>query len=412
MLLNSLGSGFVLPFSVIYFHNVRGFALGESTAIVAVVSALGIATGPLAGTTSDRWSPRATLALSLALMAVGYVGFPFVRAPWEAFLLAAVAGAGNGAFYPSQATLLGGLAPSGQRHVAFSLQRVMSNLGYGLGGLIGGLIATTTDPTSFDTLFFIDAGTFLAFLAVVLALVSDPPGTGRSTATPGRYREVVRDHVFLRLLAVNAVLVSAGYALSEAIVPVYAKNDAGVSDSMIGAFFLVGTLIIVIAQLPIARLLEGRRRMPMLALVGALWALALLIVLVGGTTLSGAAAGAVMMFAFLVFATGECLQSVIVSPTAADLAPPQLLGRYMALISFTWQLGLAIGPALGGLVLQTTSSAVWIIGAGLCLLAGLGALSIDHRLPDQIARTPPTRASTDRSSSVDLAADAAEKIAR
>lgn len=389
-LLNSLGSGFVLPFSVIYFHNVRGFALGEATAIVAVISALGIATGPLAGTASDRFSPRATLAVSLGLMAIGYAGFPFVRAPWEAFLLAVVAGAGNGGFYPSQATLLGGLVPSEQRHVGFSLQRVMSNLGYGLGGLIGGLIATTTDPVSFNVLFFVDAGTFVAFIAVVLGLVTDPSVSHTSAGLPGRYRDVMGDHTFLRLLAVNAALITAGYALSETIVPAYAKNHARVSDAMVGAFFLVGTLIIVVAQLPLARLLEGRRRMPMLALVGVLWALALLIVLTSGTTLSGVAAGVVMMVAFAIFAIGECLQSVVVSPTAADLAPPQLLGRYMALVSFTWQLGLAIGPAAGGFVLQSASSLVWILGAALCLAAGGGALALEVRLPEMIRRTPST----------------------
>ena len=393
-LVNSLGSGFVLPFSVIYFHNVRGFALSEATAIVAVISALGIATGPLAGTASDRFSPRATLVVSLALMAIGYVGFPFVRSPWEAFLLAVVAGAGNGGFYPSQATLLGELVPSAQRHVGFSLQRAMSNLGYGLGGLVGGLIATTTNPASFNILFFVDAATFVAFIAVLLGFVATSHAAHGSTATPGRYREVIRDHIFLRLLVVNAVLITAGYALSETIVPAYAKNHAGVPDSMIGAFFLVGTLTIVLAQLPIVRLLEGSRRMPMLALVGILWALALLIVLTGGTTLSGTAAGAVMMVAFVFFAIGECLLSPVVSPMAADLAPPRLLGRYMALTSFTWQLGLAVGPAAGGLVLQGASSAVWVIGAALCLIAGLGALSLDRHLPDAIRctpRTPPSR---------------------
>ena len=45
-----------------------------------------------------------------------------------------------------------------------------------------------------------------------------------------------------------------------------ARNEARVSERGIGVIFLVNTLVIVFAQLPIARLLEGRRRMPALAL--------------------------------------------------------------------------------------------------------------------------------------------------
>lgn len=384
-LTNSLGTGFVLPFSVIYFHNIRGFSFGEAAAVVAVISALGIITGPLAGTAVDRWSPRACLAVSLALMAAGYVGFPFVRAPWQAFLLAVLAGAGNGSFYPSQASLLGGLTRPEQRHVAFSLQRVMTNLGYGVGGLIGGFVATTSNPASFNILFFVDAGTFVAFIAV-LAVVADPSAPQPHPAARGRYRDVRRDRTFLGLLAVNALFVTAGYSLFETLVPAYAKNFSSVSDKLIGAFFLVNTAFIVVAQLPITRLIEGRRRMRMLALLGVLWALALLVVLVGAR--AGTLAGAVFILAFLIFSAGECLQSAILSPTAADLAPPQLLGRYMALTSFTWQLGLAIGPAAGGFVLTASSSAVWIISAALCLTGSIGALMLDSRVAEEVRYTP------------------------
>jgi hypothetical protein len=34
-------------------------------------------------------------------------------------------------------------------------------------------------------------------------------------------------------------------------------------------------------------------------------------------------------------------------PLAADLAPEGLRGRYMALVGFSWWIGLAIAPTLG-----------------------------------------------------------------
>ncbi|MGH2859216.1 MAG: MFS transporter, partial [Solirubrobacteraceae bacterium] len=122
------------------------------------------------------------------------------------------------------------------------------------------------------------------------------------------------------------------------------------------------------------------------------WALAAIVVLAGGTLLSGTGAGVVMMAAYLVFSLGECLQSAIVSPTAADLGPPRLLGRYMALVSFTWQFGLGVGAAAGGYVLQAYSPAVWVFGAAVSLVGAAGALALAPHLPPSIRHTPRTGA--------------------
>jgi hypothetical protein len=49
------------------------------------------------------------------------------------------------------------------------------NLGLGLGGVVGGLIASTADPGSFTRTFLLDAATFFAFVAV-LSAVAEPLG--------------------------------------------------------------------------------------------------------------------------------------------------------------------------------------------------------------------------------------------
>ena len=72
------------------------------------------------------------------------------------------------------------------------MQRVMMNLGIGLGGLVGGLIATTANPTSFQVLFLGDAATFLVY-SVFLLRVPAPPRTPRPEGRErGGYGEVVR----------------------------------------------------------------------------------------------------------------------------------------------------------------------------------------------------------------------------
>ncbi|MGH3034426.1 MAG: MFS transporter [Gaiellaceae bacterium] len=307
-------------------------------------------------------------------------------APWHAYALSLVAGAGNGLFWPSQSTLLVGLAPRERRHSAYAVQRMTRNLGIGLGGLAGGLIATTSNPTSFTVLFLADAGTFLVFVAV-LGLVPEPRLQHEEDPSPGRYLEVLRHRVFMQIIGLNVVFVAAGYAVFE-LLPVFAKNEAGVSEKAIGAIFFVNTAVIVLAQLPVSKFLEGRRRMPALAAMTLVWAAAWLIILLGGSQLEAAAAAAVFALSALLFGIGECFQGPTQGALVADLAPPRLRGRYMALSATSWQVGFVVGPAVGGLVLAAEPLALWPLAALACLAAGTLALTVERRLPHELRLTP------------------------
>lgn len=388
-LANAFGNGLAIPFLFIYLHNVRGIDLATAGLIVGTNGAVGLVAGPLSGTLIDRIGGRRTLALSLVTMAVGYGAYPFVHDPWHGFLASAVAGIGNGGFWPSQSSLITGLTPPERRHKAFATQRVMMNLGIGLGGLTGGLIARTDSPGTFTLIFLLDAATFLVFVGA-LAIVPEPIGPARGLGERrGGYLEVLGNRVFVAVLGLNAVFITAGMAQLETL-PVYAKNEAGVGETGIGLIWLVNTLVIVLAQLPVARALEGRRRMPTLALLGATWACALLLVPVAGTVLEGAAALTLLVVAFAVFAVGECLHGTVQAPLVADLADTRLLGRYMAMSAFSWGVGFTLGPAMGGLVLHFAPHAWWVATAAVCLVAGIAALGLERSLPRTVRRTPLT----------------------
>ena len=81
----------------------------------------------------------------------------------------------------------------------------------------------------------------------------------------------------MALMVVNALYIAAGIAQLE-ILPAFAKNEAGVRERGIGWLFFINTIVVVLLQLPTTRLAEGRRRMPLLALVGVVSAAAWLLV--------------------------------------------------------------------------------------------------------------------------------------
>lgn len=388
VLTHSFGGGVAFAFLVIYLHNVRGFSLSTSGLVIAVMGAAGLVSAPIAGPIVDRLGARATLTTALALGAVSYGLFPLVREPWEAFLLAILAGAGSGWFWTSHPTMLAALAPPGRRHTAWALQRGAYSLGLGLGGLTGGLIASVEDPDSFTILFVLTASANVAF-ATLLRFLPVP----RRHAVPQEerahygYRAVLRDRPFVAIVLVNMVLVSAGYTQLE-LLPVFAKNEAGVSEDQIGLLFLVSSLVLIAFQLPVARLVEGYSRMRAFALMPLLWAAAWMIVEAAGIWLQASAAALVLGAAVAVFSLGECLDGPTRGALVADLAPPDLRGRYWALVSNSWDVGYIVGPAIGGLVLGVAPLALWPLAAGVCVLGALAALGIERAVPPALRLTP------------------------
>jgi MFS family permease len=384
-LANAFGNGVVLPFLIIYLHNVRGIPLGIAGLAAATNSAAALGSTFLAGTLADRIGPRRVLIGALLVMTGAILLFPLIRESWHALALNALLGSGSGAFWPSQSSLLTGLTPPGRRHSAFAVQRVTMNLGVALGGLTGGVIASSSHPRSFTALFILDAATFLAFVLVLLRVPS--PRLHQEEAG-GRYGRVLGDRVFLAFVLLNATFMAAGMATIVELLPPFAKNQAGVSEFGVGLLWFVNSLVVVFAQLPVAKLQEGRRRMRGLAVMGLIWATTMLTVFAGGRWLEAGAATAVLAAAVALFAIGECLHGAIQGPLVADLATPGLIGRYMALSSLSWQLGWIVGPAGGGFILQEAPYALWPIAAGLNLLGSAYALALERRLPGDVLLTP------------------------
>jgi len=392
-LVNALGNGIVFPFLLIYLHDVRGIGLGAAGLIIALNSLSAVAVMPSAGALIDRIGARSVLALSMIVSAVGYAGLAFAHGSLIAGATCVVAGAGNGAFMPATSALTSALTTTPiERTEAFSTLRVVINLGLGLGAAIGGLLATTSSPRSYVLLFLIDAATFGAYL-MVLIFIPDPdldPGPGRGErgqTRGGGYGVVMKNRLFLRMLALEFILIGAGFAWLQDIIPAFAKDDLHIGEKAIGVIFLANTATIVIGQFPITRLLGGRRRMIGYALEALVWAVSWLVVVLA-TKSSGSGAIALVALAVTFFAIGECFHGGIRNSLVADLAEPALIGRYMAALGFAFQLGYAGGRAVGGIALASAPRLMWVIAAGVMIACGLYAVDLDRRLPEAIRRIP------------------------
>jgi predicted MFS family arabinose efflux permease len=250
------------------------------------------------------------------------------------------------------------LTPPERRSPAYALQRLTLNVGVALGGTCAGLIATVAHPRSFDVLFLINCATFLAYIAVLTRVPTPELHPERER---GRWRDVASDRVFVAYTCLNAVFMAAAISLMVELLPAFAKNVTHVNERQVGIIFALDSIGIVVFQLPVAKVLEGRRRMKGLAAMGIVWAVSLMLVWTAGEWTQTTVAALVLCGASLVFALGECVHGAIHVPLGADLAPPRLLGRYLAL---------------------------WPIAAAANLVCAAGALALERRLPENVRITP------------------------
>ena len=381
---NFFGYGLILPFEIIYLHQIRGFSTATAGLVLAAILGTATVVTPPTGSLLDHFRPKAIVIAGNLASALGYAGFALVDQPWQAFACAVVAGAGTGAAGTANQTLLITLITPEQRPASFALGRVAQNLGLGFGATVAGFIVSSAQHLqSFQTLYLFDAITYTSFALLVLAMVPNPRTAAAHAGAAGRgFRAVARDRKFLIVIAANLVLIIVGYTTFANILPPFEIAHTRVRPGAIGIIFLINTSFVVIAQLPATRVLKWMRRAQAFATASFLFAIALLAVLSATLIHSELGATALLAGVAIVFAMGECVHNVVLGPLVADLAPPQLLGRYISLYRLVVTGGFALGPAIGGALLASSPDAIWWGGALVAAVIGAGFLLAGYRIPD------------------------------
>src|SRR3712207_6179892 len=151
VVLEFIGTGLVLPFNVVYLHEVRGFALSDVGLLLGVPALVGLlAVGP-GGTAIDRIGPRTVQIGTLSVLVCANVVMAVAATPTVAALALVLNGLGFGLSWPAYQSLVATVIPARIRMRYFGVNFTLLNLGIGIGGIVGG--------------FFVDGGRVLNFQA-------------------------------------------------------------------------------------------------------------------------------------------------------------------------------------------------------------------------------------------------------
>jgi MFS family permease len=371
--IQTLGRGLTLPFTIIYLHEVRGFSLDLSGALMSFIAVVALAvTGP-GGALTDRIGARRMLLVATTSQMVGCTILAFATTPLVAALGFVFLGINFGVAWPAFNSLIAAVTTGDMRQQYFGVNFALVNLGIGVGGVIGGMYADIGDPRTFTVIFLADAASMLVPIALLLGPLRHISGVHEAPddAAAASYVAILRKPAVLWMTALTFIAVFVGYAQMEAGFPAFAREVGEVSTRVIGFSFAVNTAVIVCLQFLVLRRIAGRRRTRVMIVMAGVWAVSWLVL--GATALGPSAVAAAGVLAFAgIFALGETMLQPTVPAITNDMAPDHLRGRYNAVNAGAFQAGAIAGPVFAGLVLDRGWSAAYVVS----MVAGCGVIAV------------------------------------
>jgi MFS family permease len=384
MLVNRLAS-FVITFLALYLVRERGFNADQAGRVVALYGLGLLLAGPLGGSLADRVGRRFTMLLGLTAGGTCVAVLGFVRDPRALAGLAFLAALLGDVYRPAAQAAVADVVAPRDRARAYGLIYWAVNLGWAISLSVAGFVA----ERSMLALFLADAGTSLAFAVIVSARIPEtrPAHLQRGPLLAGMVR-VFKDGPYVAFLALHLVVLVVFTQFQLAAPLDYAAHGVGpVAFSLLMGLNGLGVVILQPLIAPRLPAYDGAR------------VLALSTLLVGLGYGMNAFAGSIPAYLVgsLLYTTGEVLGFPVASAIVADLAPPDLRGRYQGAFSMVWGLAFTLSPLVGGEVLHRYGGlTLWIGCLVVCLAMSLGHLAAGparrRRLAELSAASDPAAA--------------------
>ena len=368
--LNKFGA-FVVPFLTLYLTS-RGCTVGETGLAIGAYGVGNMAASLLGGHLADKLGRRKTIVLSMFSGAVVMMLLSQARGLPAIIVLTALTGLTNEFYRPASTALLADLVPPGQRITAFAALRMAFNAGFAFGPATAGFLAAF----GYFWLFAGDAATSVLFgLVAWFALPRGGRGQQANASWGEALRVLRRDRQLHQLLLANFAIGLLFFQMASTF-GLHVLH-LGFSAATYGAIVSLNGALVVFFELPLTTV---TRRFPMRRVMAA------------GYLLSGlgyalnvfAHSVSALVGCMILFTLGEMVVMPMSSAYLANLAPPDMRGRYMGVSGLTWGLALIIGPAAGMKLFESNPAAYWLT----CLALGALAAAVISTCADARAVEP------------------------
>jgi MFS family permease len=377
--IDRIGGTLLFPFFSLYITQKFGIGMTQAGLILGAFSLFGLLGSMAGGALTDRFGRRRLILFGLVFSALSTLTLGLVKTLSGLYPLIVVIGLLSNIAGPAHDAMIADLLPENKRSEGFGILRVVGNLAWIIGPTVGGLVAAR----SFFMLFVIDsimscivAAMFYKLIPETKPVTLEEKNHETIWQTMAGYRHVLRDFAFMAFL-VASILMLAVYQQMYNTLPVYLRDSHGFTPSAYGFFLTISAITVVVFQFWVTRLIKRRPPFLMMALGTVFYA-------IGFSMIGFISAYILFLLASVVITIGEMILMPTSQALAANFAPTEMRGRYMAVYGLCWAIPSMIGPGAGGYILDYFNpNLLWYGGGVLCIVSALSFLVLHLRLGPQ-----------------------------
>jgi MFS family permease len=375
MLISTIGSSMIWPFLMIYVRQRVNLPLTQIASLMTINAIAGLIAAFIAGPITDRIGRKWVMVFSLTGNGLVYFFMSNAHSYLSFAILMTCSGAFNPLYRVGADAMLADLIPPQKRPDAYALMRLSNNAGISIGPMVGGFISSLSFTIAF---YFAGVGMLIySMLLAFFALETLPKPSvvpGKTLKFMGGYLHVVRDTQFLSFVGAF-ILAQMCAVLIWILMPVYANGIFNVPESQYGFIPTTNALMVVFFQVFVTRITKRFRPLPVMMIGTFFYALG-----VGSVSLGHSFIG--FWVSIVIMTIGELILMPTASSYVAELAPPDMRGRYISVAGLTWNAAAGIAPLLGGYLNDHIAPvATWYGGFLVGIIGILGFLILSRKQP-------------------------------
>ena len=377
--IDRIGGTLLFPFFSLYITQKFGVGMTQAGIILGMFSAFGLIGSMVGGALTDKFGRRRLILFGLVFSALSTLTLGLVNTLAMLYPLVVVIGLLSNIAGPAHDAMIADLLPENKRSEGFGILRVVGNLAWIIGPTIGGVVAAR----SFFMLFVIDSVLSCIVAVIFYKLIPEtkPAAPAEKShesvwQTVAGYRHVLRDFAFMAFL-VASMLMLAVYQQMYNTLPVYLRDTHGFTPSAYGFFLTTSAITVVLFQFWVTRIIKARPPFLMMALGTVFYA-------IGFGMIGFISAYLLFLLVSVVITIGEMIIMPTSQALAANFAPVEMRGRYMAVFGLSWAIPSMIGPGAGGWILDNFNpNLLWYVGGILCFVSAISFLGLQIKLGGQ-----------------------------
>ncbi|TGD21217.1 MFS transporter [Companilactobacillus suantsaicola] len=364
--LESVGSSFIWPINTIFIHDYLHKSLAVAGMVLFFNSILTFAGNFMGGKLFDRWGGHKTVIVSTAIGLLALVGLIFNHS-WPAYpILLPILGFGVGSAF----TVINSFAAQideVDRYKLFNAIYVGTNLGNAIGTALGGYIAGIQMTLVFVANFF-----FLTLFFLIAIFWYNNREAPKAKSERIKV-EKTKLHPGVGLMALFLGASWFSYSQWSSNISAHLTN-LGIPVSKYSLLWTINAVVIVIVLPVINRLVENKEWFKRIQIP-----LGVILFIVAFAAIINAKTYIYFVIGMVVLTLGETLVYPGIPAMVSESTPKQEAGRYQSLLSMSSTFARAIGPLLGGLVVENSSYNSLYFVAIFVLVVSLFILRVGHR---------------------------------